>query len=160
MEKAYCLPYNRHLPDIHPNEQTCLALSRMKRKIFLQNRPEGFIKQIKAKTLLCARMWGDQGECLYFSGTQQFETMTATRKVHRASFKDHYWDSLRPHGLYATRLICPWKNSRQKYWSGLPFPSPGDLPNPGMKPMSPALQADSSPSEPPGKPKSLENSNT
>ena len=39
--------------------------------------------------------------------------------------------------------------SRQEYWSGLPFPSPGDLPNPGIKPGSPALQADSLPSEPP-----------
>ena len=42
--------------------------------------------------------------------------------------------------------------SRQKYWSGLPFPSPGDLPNPGIKPGSPALQADALSSEPPGKP--------
>ena len=42
--------------------------------------------------------------------------------------------------------------SRQEYWSGSPFPSPGDLPDPGIKPMSPALQADSLPSEPPGKP--------
>ena len=42
--------------------------------------------------------------------------------------------------------------SRQEYWSGLPFPSPGDLPNPGIKPGSPALQADSLPSEPPCKP--------
>ena len=33
--------------------------------------------------------------------------------------------------------------SRQEYWSGLPFPSPGDLPNPGIEPGSPALQADS-----------------
>ena len=33
--------------------------------------------------------------------------------------------------------------SRQEYWNGLPFPSPGDLPNPGIKPRSPALQADS-----------------
>ena len=40
--------------------------------------------------------------------------------------------------------------SRQEYWSGLPFPSPGDLPNPGIEPGSPALQADSLPSEPPG----------
>ena len=32
--------------------------------------------------------------------------------------------------------------SRQEYWSGLPFPSPGDLPNPGIEPRSPALQAD------------------
>ena len=37
--------------------------------------------------------------------------------------------------------------SRQEYWSGLPFPSPGDLPDPGIKPGSPALQADSLPSE-------------
>jgi len=44
------------------------------------------------------------------------------------------------------------KFSRQEYWSGLPFPSSGDLPNPGIKPRSAALQADSLPSEPPGKP--------
>ena len=41
--------------------------------------------------------------------------------------------------------------SRQEYWSGLPLPSPGDLPNPGIKPGSPALQADALPSDPPGK---------
>ena len=40
--------------------------------------------------------------------------------------------------------------SRPEYWSGLPFPSPGDLPDPGIKPRSPALQADSLQSEPPG----------
>ena len=43
--------------------------------------------------------------------------------------------------------------SRPEYWSGQPFPSPGDLPNPGIKPRSPALQADSLPAEPQGKPK-------
>ena len=41
--------------------------------------------------------------------------------------------------------------SRQEYWSGLPFPPPGDLPNPGIDPKSPALLADSLSSEPPGK---------
>ena len=41
--------------------------------------------------------------------------------------------------------------SRQEYWSGLPFPSPGDLPNPGIEPGSPALEADALNSEPPGK---------
>ena len=41
--------------------------------------------------------------------------------------------------------------SRQEYWSGLTFPSPGDFPDPGIKPGSPALQADSLPSEPQGK---------
>ena len=40
--------------------------------------------------------------------------------------------------------------SRQKYWSGLPFPSPGDLPNPGIEPWSPVLQADSLLTELPG----------
>ena len=43
--------------------------------------------------------------------------------------------------------------SRPDYWSGSPFPLPGDLPNPGIEPKSPAFQADSLPAEPPGKPK-------
>ena len=43
--------------------------------------------------------------------------------------------------------------SRQEYWSGLPLPSPGDLPNLGIESESPALQADSLPAEPQGKPK-------
>ena len=42
--------------------------------------------------------------------------------------------------------------SRQEYWSGLPFPSPEDLPDPGIEPRSPAFQADALTSEPPGKP--------
>ena len=44
--------------------------------------------------------------------------------------------------------------SRQEYWSGLPFPSPGHLPDPGIEPRSPAMQADALLSEPPGKPQS------
>ena len=57
-------------------------------------------------------------------------------------------------------LVTPWTIayqarpsmgfSRQECWSGLPFPSPGDLPDPGIEPRSPALQADTLPSEPPG----------
>ena len=47
--------------------------------------------------------------------------------------------------------------SKQEYWSGLPFPSPGDLPDPGIKPGSPAFQADALTSEPPGKPKTNTN---
>ena len=43
--------------------------------------------------------------------------------------------------------------SRQEYWCRLPYPPPGDLPNPGIEPTPPALQADSLPCEPPGKPK-------
>ena len=53
--------------------------------------------------------------------------------------------SLRLHGL-------SMEFSRQEYWSGLPFPSPVDLPNPGIKPRSSVLQADSLPSELTGKP--------
>ena len=44
---------------------------------------------------------------------------------------------------------------RQDYWNGLLLPSPGDLPDPGVEPASPALQADSLPREPPGKPKQI-----
>ena len=42
--------------------------------------------------------------------------------------------------------------SRPEYWSGYPFPSPRDLPNTGIEPRSPALQVDSLPVEPPGRP--------
>ena len=60
-----------------------------------------------------------------------------------------------------TALVTPWtvafqapltmKSSMQEYWKRLSFPSPGDLPNPGIEPTSPAWQAASLPSEPPGK---------
>ena len=45
--------------------------------------------------------------------------------------------------------------SRQEYWSGLLFPFPGNLPDPGIRPESPELQANALPSEPPGKPRSI-----
>ena len=48
-------------------------------------------------------------------------------------------NSLQPHGLQPTSLLCPWRFSRKEYWSGLPFPSPGNLPDPGIKPVSPFL---------------------
>ena len=60
----------------------------------------------------------------------------------------------------STQFVTPWivahqaalsmKFSRQEYWSGLPFPPPGDLPELGIEPESPELQADSLPPEPPG----------
>ena len=49
----------------------------------------------------------------------------------------------------------PMGFSRQEYWSGLPFPSPGDLPDPGVEPRSPTLQADALTCEPPGKPQNI-----
>ena len=60
--------------------------------------------------------------------------------------------SLRPHGLQPTRLLYPWGFFRQENWSGLSHPPPGDLPNSGIEPGSPAIQADSFPDELPGKP--------
>ena len=72
------------------------------------------------------------------------------------SIADYQWTS--EVAQSCPTLAAPWtgacqaptsmKFSRQEYWSGLPFPSPADLPNPGMKPRSPALQADALPSEP------------
>ena len=66
------------------------------------------------------------------------------------------------HSVVSNSLQIPWTVarqtplfmgfSRQEYWSGLPFPSPGDLPDSGTKPGSPELQADSLPLESPGKP--------
>ena len=64
--------------------------------------------------------------------------------------------------VISNSIVTPWtvarqaplsmEFSRQEYWSGLPFPPPGDLPNPGIEPGSPTLQVDSLASEPPGKP--------
>ena len=67
------------------------------------------------------------------------------------------WKSLSRFQLFAS----PWaiqsmEFSRSERWSGLPFPSPGDLSNPGMEPRSSALQADSLPAEPQGKPHTLQ----
>ena len=74
-------------------------------------------------------------------------------KRHESESESHsvLSNSLRPHGL-----VHGIPQARILEWE--PFPSPGDLPNPGIKPRSPALQADSLPSEPPGKRHSLNNS--
>ena len=61
---------------------------------------------------------------------------------------------LQPHGLLPTRLLCPRGFSRQEYWNGLPCFPAGNLPYLGIKPRSPALQADSLPAEPLEKPES------
>ena len=62
-------------------------------------------------------------------------------------------NSLQAHGLQPSRLFDPQGLSRQEYWSGLPCSPPGDLLSPRIEPRSPALQADSLPSELPGKSK-------
>ena len=87
------------------------------------------------------------------------ETQNTPASKFTASFVVVAFYSLRRVRLFVTwwtvaheappSMGCP----RQEYWSGLPFPSPGDLPRPGIKPRSPALQVDSLPSQQPGKPK-------
>ena len=62
-------------------------------------------------------------------------------------------NSLQPHGLQPAKLLCPWGFSKREYWSELPCPPAVDLPNSGTEPTSPELQADSLPTELPGKPK-------
>ena len=62
-------------------------------------------------------------------------------------------DSLLPYGLKPARPLCPW--DFLEYWSGLPFPSSGDLPDPGIEPTSPALAEGFFAPEPPGKPISI-----
>ena len=80
------------------------------------------------------------------------------------SYQEGLAASVKVKSLSRVRVFAtPWKVtyeaprsvgfSRQDYWSGLPFPSPGDSPNPEIKPRSPALQTGALPSEPPGKPK-------
>ena len=64
-------------------------------------------------------------------------------------------NSLRPHGLHHTRLLCTWNFPKQGFWSGLPILPPGELPDPGIEPASPASPALASGfciTESPGKP--------
>ena len=87
------------------------------------------------------------------SGLQCSSSVCLVPCVHACWVTSVVSNSLQPHGLQPARLLCSWGFSRQEYCSGLPCPPPGDLPNLGIKPRSPALQAVSLLSEPPGKSK-------
>ena len=97
--------------------------------------------------------WSKEKKCMQQSNTQRFHFSEKQSNNKEVKVK-----SLSRVRLLATLWTVayqapqPMGFSRQEYWSGLPFPSPGDLPNPGIKPGSPALQADSLLSELPGKP--------
>ena len=86
-------------------------------------------------------------------GVAQSRTRLKRLSSSSSSSRSIMSNSLQPHGLQPTWLLCPWGFSRQEYWSGLPCPLPEDLPNPGTEPRSPSLQADSLQTEPPEKPK-------
>ena len=81
-----------------------------------------------------------------------------TESSGRCPFREVKVTSLSRVRLFATPWTVAYQASpsmgfsRLEFWSGLPFPSPGDLLDPGIEPGSPALQADALPSEPPGKP--------
>ena len=82
------------------------------------------------------------------------QSRAVTSKATLAIQRGWKWKALSCVWLFAT----PWpiqslEFSRPENWSGEPFPSPGDLPNPGIEPRSPSLQADSLPAEPQEKPK-------
>ena len=105
---------------------------------------------------------------LVFFSVNSFSSHLRAHKRELYSFRPHFCISpevLGDGGLVAEScptLVTPWTVahpaplsmgfSRQEYWSGFTFPSPGDLPNPGIEPGPPTLQADTLPSEPPGKP--------
>ena len=88
---------------------------------------------------------------MYLGGKEVF--IESSKSLMAVLSRSVMFDSLQPHGLQPTRLLCLWGFSRQEYRSGLPYPPPGDLPNSRIKLRSPALQMDSLPSEPLGKPK-------
>ena len=77
-----------------------------------------------------------------------FEEITPAVPLSRPTVSDSMW----PHDLKPTRLLCPWGYSRQESWSELPCSPLGDPPDPRIEPRSPALQVNSLPAEPPGKP--------
>ena len=88
-------------------------------------------------------VWRQPLSCCIFTWWKEWALVSSSPCVSCSVMSD----SLQPHG-HATPLSMGF--SKQEYWIGLPFPSPGDLPDPEIEPGSPALQEDSLLSEPPG----------
>ena len=87
------------------------------------------------------------------SGTSVFSLRTHVLNCGENSVSESESHCVMSHTLCNPWTIQSMEFSRPEYWNGQPFPSPGDLPNPGIKSRSPILQADSLPAEPQGKPK-------
>ena len=104
-----------------------------------------FQASLISKTVLTVIFWVEVKWCVFCLVWLRVPPLTI-----QTSLNSVVSDSWQTHGLYPARLLCPWGFPQQEYWSGLPSPPPGDFPNPGIEPKSPALQTDSLPSEPPG----------
>ena len=98
--------------------------------------------------LLCPRKQSSEGRVILFGFHSIYHCPYCVKCVSRSVVSD----SLQPNGLQPRQAPLCMEFSRQEYWSGLPFSSPGDIPDPGIKPVPLALQADSLRPEPPGKP--------
>ena len=115
--------------------------------------PAGINRQILPEHLLCAKHRGRWGIRVMVLVLRASTTITAV--LLKGTDKDESESASISHSVvsdaFAHQAPLSMGFSRQEYWSGLPFPPPGDLPNPGIEPWCPALQADSLPSEPLGK---------
>ena len=107
---------------------------------------------------LLLSLWHHPPSLRMFSSTWKFSEphiigIFTEALSHRCESVSHsvLWDTLQPPWTVARQACLSLGFFRQEYWSGLLFLSPGDLPDPGIEPRSPALQADSLPCEPPGK---------
>ena len=102
-------------------------------------------------------VWGRMGTCICMAASLHCSPETATTLFVNGCVlmlsPSVVSNFLQLHGLYPTRFLCLWGFSRQEHWSGLACLLPGNVPNPGIEPRSPALQVYSLPFEPPGKPK-------
>ena len=115
--------------------------------------------------LVSATQWSESALCIHISpcsgaspSSHPSRSSQSTELSSLCYIAVSEWKMLSHVHLFATPWIVihqvslSMEFSRQEYWSGLPFPFPRDHPNPGIKPRSLALQADSLLSEPPGKP--------
>ena len=115
------------------------------KEIFLHRKKSGFavIKAQVQDLAVSLSNCGTLGKVLNLLGLIFFSTGKWSHSV--------VSDCLQSHGTVAYQALLCMGFSRQENWSGLPLPSLGDLPNLGIKPRSPSLQAGALPSEPPGK---------
>ena len=118
---------------------------------------QGYVLHMLTLSLIRCMTWRN---CSDFSNTDFFPCVWMSEIMMLVSYKERKRKKESEVAQLCLTLCDPMAYqvppsmgfSRQECWSGLPFPSPGDLPDPGIKPGSPVLQADTLLSEPPGKP--------